>query len=183
MRRPVRKQRKRIFIGCEGDSERGYIARIHQLLELSHQEFHLDPVILGGGDPLSMLMVAKIQLRRRENPSTPYAHRFIFVDSDRLQNAASRKAQTLTLAQELGITLVWQVPCHEGFLLRHLPNCKMKNPSSTKDAEAYLKRRWPNYQKPMNAAELTPYIDRAAVVRAASVEAALLDFLKKIRFF
>lgn len=59
-RRPYRQQRAPIFIGCEGESERGYVAFLGRLVEEAGLAVHLDPVLLqpGGGDPLGLVTVS-----------------------------------------------------------------------------------------------------------------------------
>jgi len=54
-------QRRRIFLGCEGESERGYGALIGRLLESQRRDVHLQVVLLkpGGGDPLALIEQAR----------------------------------------------------------------------------------------------------------------------------
>ena len=63
MRMPhlVRRQhviRRRIFAGCEGDSEVSYIALVRRIVEDVHQKVYLDaqPLQPGGGDPLALVL-------------------------------------------------------------------------------------------------------------------------------
>lgn len=59
-RRACRTVRRSIFIGCEGESERGYVAFLGRLAEQVGLAVHLDPVVLqpGGGDPLAIVELA-----------------------------------------------------------------------------------------------------------------------------
>jgi hypothetical protein len=59
-RRSLIPQRRRIFLGCEGESERAYGALVGRLLEKRRRDRHLDVVLLrpGGGDPLALLELA-----------------------------------------------------------------------------------------------------------------------------
>jgi hypothetical protein len=62
-RRRQRPQRRRIFLGCEGESEQGYGALLGRLLEAIRHDRYLHIVLLrpGGGDPLALV---KLALRR-----------------------------------------------------------------------------------------------------------------------
>jgi hypothetical protein len=169
-------QRKRVFVGCEGESERGYVALLSRFLEERHRRFHLDPVILGGGDPLSIVEKAERQIRHRSGRGD-YTTRAIFLDSDRLKNDPDRDNTAYALAGKLMVILVWQNPCHEALILRHLPACNRLYPATPTCALSDLRRRWPDYEKNMPAARLEARLDRQAVLRAGEVE-----FLRKIEF-
>ena len=62
--RKIIQPRRRVFLGCEGESERGYGALLGQLLESQRHDVHLDVVLLqpGGGDPLSLVKLAKSRI-------------------------------------------------------------------------------------------------------------------------
>ncbi len=84
------------------------------------------------------------------------------------------------LARQHGIRLIWQVPCHEALLLRHLPGHAGDQKSTCRDAANALKAVWPEYKKPMSAASLSKRIDLAGLRRAAAVEPGLRGFLGDI---
>lgn len=142
-RRNLIPQRRRVFLGCEGESERGYGARIRQLLELQRQDVHLDVVLLrpGGGDPLTLVERAQRRLmnsRRRQEP--PYVIRAVLLDADRLGESAERDARMRELAVHENITLIWQNPCHEALLLRHFPDCQALRPPTVAHAMEELRQ-------------------------------------------
>jgi hypothetical protein len=77
-RRPFIPQRRRVFFGCEGDSERGYGGLIGRLLEEQRRDIHLDVTLLkpGGGDPLALVERAIKYIRDSERKwEAPYALR------------------------------------------------------------------------------------------------------------
>jgi hypothetical protein len=78
------------------------------------------------------------------------------------------------------VHLIWQEPCHEGFLLRHLEGHETARPPTSDLASQALKRIWAEYHKPMAALHLAGRIDLEALRRASSVEAALAAFLDQI---
>lgn len=84
------------------------------------------------------------------------------------------------LAQEHGIKLIWQEPCHEALLLRHLSGHAEDRPPTCRNAAGMLKAVWPEYGKPMSAAGLSQRVDLAGLRRAAAVEPGLKEFLDDI---
>lgn len=63
------------------------------------------------------------------------------------------------MAADNNITLVWQDPCFEAVLLRHLPNRAYLRPHDSRRSEEALVRDWPDYRKPMSRAGLAKRID------------------------
>ena len=82
--RPFIPQRRRVFLGCEGESERGYGARLGELLQLTGLAVHLDTVLLrpGGGDPLALVELAVQRIRDLESKRGPYAIRAVLLDAN-----------------------------------------------------------------------------------------------------
>lgn len=181
-RRNLIPQRRRIFVGCEGESERSYVTLISRLLEERHRRVHLDPVPLGGGDPLGILEKALRQLDRRARQREPYAAQAILLDADKRRHDAKRSAQAASLAAQCNVHLIWQDPSHEALLLRHLPGCEQLRPPTAQHAMTELRRRWPDYEKGMPAVRLATCLGREAVLRAASVDGELCAFLDRIGF-
>lgn len=182
-RRPFIPQRTPIFIGCEGESERGYVALLGRIAEQAGLAVHLDAVLLqpGGGDPRAIIDrgIQRLGERRRKRGSG-YDAQFILLDDDRVGQAPRRDARLLAVAAAAGMRLVWQSTCHEALLLRHLENCATLRPQTTELAAAQLRQRWPDYRKPASAADLARRIDREALVRAAGVEPDLRVLLEAI---
>ncbi len=152
MRRPVRgrrgarPQRKRLFVGCEGESERGYAALLQRYAEIDDLLVHIDPVLLqpGGGDPCALVERALALLTQRERRhGDPYANSFVLLDTDKLGQTPQRDQRARQIAERAGLTLVWQEPCHEAMLLRHLENCTNLQPGTTPLALQQLTQRWP----------------------------------------
>jgi len=75
---------------------------------------------------------------RRQHPSAPAAS-FTLLDED--QTVLACGAETARqLAAQGDITSVWQGPCFEAVLLRHLPGYHTRRPSDTLGAGAALQR-------------------------------------------
>ena len=184
-RRLLIPQRRRIFLGCEGESERGYGALIGRLLESQRRDVHLQVVLLkpGGGDPLALIEQARKRILEGDRKSeSPYVHRAALIDGDRLGQAPLRDAQIAPIAQAARIRVIWQTPCHEALLLRHLDGCQQLRPPTSPQALAELRQRWPEYVKGMPAFRLADRIDDAAIRRALQVETELAGFLADLGY-
>ncbi|MES0005749.1 MULTISPECIES: hypothetical protein [unclassified Mesorhizobium] len=156
---------------------------VSAILEERRQDFHLDIVLLNGGDPKSMMQLAEKEIRRRDlGGKDAYVARFAFLDRDRLIQNAVRGQQAIALANRLGISVIWQVPCHEAMLLNHLPGCHLLQPQTTAIATQRVHKEWPEYVKPMTAMGLRTRLDRDAVLRVAAVHPQLNGFLHAIGF-
>ncbi|WP_208642211.1 hypothetical protein [Methylobacterium terrae] len=118
-------QRRRIFLGCEGESERSYGVLLGRLVEARHRRVHIDAVILqpGGGDPLALVELAARQARRRADLGEDYAFKAVLLDGDTTGRNPDRDAKVAGTAERNGLMLIWQIPCHEALILRHLEGC------------------------------------------------------------
>jgi hypothetical protein len=184
-RRPTIPQRRRIFLGCEGESERGYGALISRLLENQRRDVHLHVVLLrpGGGDPLALIERAlKLILEGERKSESPYLHRAVLLDDDRLGQAPARDAQMASIAKSARIRVIWQSPCHEALLLRHLDGCQQLRPPTSSHALTELRQRWPEYVKGMPALRLADRIDDSAIRRVFAVETELAAFLSELGY-
>ncbi|MFJ7440239.1 RloB domain-containing protein [Methylorubrum thiocyanatum] len=177
-------QRRRVFLACEGESEQSYGALLSRLIDTQHRRTHLDIVLVqpGGGDPLAIVERAIRLMRERVRRFGAYAGRAVLLDADKLGSNPERDRKIEPLAQREGLRLIWQDPCHEALLLRHLNGCAALRPVDTARAAEELQRRCANYRKGMAALRLANFIDVRGVLRAAAVEPALDDFLTAIEF-
>lgn len=182
-RRVVIPQRKRIFLGCEGESEQSYGALLTRVVGAQRQDFFLDTILLrpGGGDPLALIQLAAKKKKQGEKKGD-YAAAFVLMDSDKRGVAPQRDQQAQTLANAEGLTIIWQEPCHEALLLRHFPNAQQLKPQSTALAIAALIGKYAEYAKGMPAAKLAAVIDAAGLRRARGVEPGLNALLMALGF-
>jgi hypothetical protein len=176
-------QRKPVFVGCEGESEQAYGQVLNDLLREPDRHFHLEVVNLspGAGDPISRLRKAEQEIARRRLRRSEFRLRVALLDSDQVDRAPELRQQADRHARNLGIRIIWQEPCHEAFLLRHLDGFAQQRPPTCVAANAKLKDAWPDYRKPMTKIQLARRIDIDAVRRAAAVEPALYAFLRDIK--
>jgi hypothetical protein len=175
-------QRTRIYVGCEGQSEQSYAARLGQIADEAGLHIYIDNDVLqpGGGDPLALVQVAIRRIAEKERKRGTFAFRAILLDRDRVGQDPDRDRQIDPLVANSGLNLIWQNPCHEGFLLRHFEGHDAARPIASDIALTALKRIWPEYCKAMPASQLATRIDIAAVRRASAVEAQFAAFLDQM---
>jgi hypothetical protein len=114
-----------------------------------HRRIHLDTVLLqpGGGDPLALVERAVQLMGRRVSRRDNYSAKAILLDFDGCGQSHDRDRCAHALAKEHELRLIWQEPCHEGLLLRHLDGCDAFRPATSDQALADLQRHWPEYRK------------------------------------
>jgi hypothetical protein len=181
-RRQIIPQRTPVFLGCEGESEQAYGQLLNDLLRIAGRPVHIEVVTLnpGAGDPLARLRRAEQEITRRQQRRSEFRIKAILMDSDQIANDRPRYQAAEQLARALGIQIIWQEPCHEAVLLRHLQGCTQHRPPRQRDAEIALKRAWPDYDKPMTKSQLSRRIARDAIERVAAVEPSLRAFFRDI---
>lgn len=101
------------------------------------------------------------------------------LDTDQRILIPERAAQADRLADRLGITVIWQEPCHEGLLAKHFQG-GTRRPQTAEDALSYLQDFWPSYTKAQTALRIRPYIDLDGVRLAGSRIARFHDLLRTI---
>jgi hypothetical protein len=181
-RRPV-PPRQRIFLGCEGESERGYGAFLGEILQNDGYHVHVDTVLLKtGGDPLAIVELACHRVVENERKRGRYAIRAVLLDADRLGQTPARDVRIEPIAAAAYLRLIWQRPSHEALLLRHLDGCRDLRPASAALAEQELTRRWPEYEKGMSAARLAARLGVRELRQALEVEHDLAAFLADLGF-
>jgi hypothetical protein len=120
------------------------------------------------------------RIAEKERKRGVYSFRAVLLDRDKWGQSLDRDRQIDPLAVVNGLSLVWQNPCHEGFLLRHLEGNETARPATSDLAMQDLKRAWPEYYKAMPASLLAARIDKAAFRRVSAVEQQFTSFLDQI---
>lgn len=170
------------IFGCEGESEQAYGQLLNDLLQDARLPVHLEVVNLspGAGDPFARLRRADQEIARRRQRRSDFVSKVVLMDSDQLDGDAHRRFEVERLAGKLAIRIIWQEPCHEAMLLRHLEGFTRHRPPTGGVATALLLSAWPQYEKPMTRVRLARRIGLADVLRAATVESVLGGFLREI---
>lgn len=168
-RRTIIPQRAPIFIGGEGQSEIAYAGWLRNLIRDRSLPFHLELCDLGpgAGDPLSRIEMAIERLERLEKNRERYVKRYLFLDTDQLATNVGRADQAHRLADRNQLTVIWQDPTHEAFLLRHLAGCDTRRPPDKRSADRALIKEWSDYRKPCTSREIERRLDLEAACRVA----------------
>ena len=175
-------QRRQIFVGCEGKSEAGYVALLQDFARAANLPIYLNIKELapGAGDPLARVEMAVRLIKQESATRIAPSSSFVLLDEDQTALAPARAETARRSAAQKNITIVWQRPCFEAVLLRHLPGCHTRRPPDTPGAGKALEAEWANYAKPMDRSALASHLDLAAVLRAAGVEPELATLLRAI---
>lgn len=178
-RRQAIPKRKRIFIGCEGESEQAYGAFLNNLAEISGVKVHIVTVNLQpAGDPLVLSQKAVNALRFHERRGG-FVAAAIFLDCDRLVDLPDKGRRVKEVLVQAALTAIWQVPDHEGFLLRHFQGYEDSIIPMGKSFVS-LRKEWPTYHKNMAATDLQKTLTIEHVRRAEKASAELKELLKAI---
>lgn len=155
-RRPIRRQKKPVFLGCEGESEAAYGQVLNDLLRLHEVPVHLvvETLAPGAGDPLTRVQRAIKRIAAREQRRIKFQLKAILLDSDQTAHQRERAERAGQIAARHEIQLIWQDPCHEALLLRHMPGRANHKPPTSEAAQRALTQIWIEYDKPMSRARL-----------------------------
>lgn len=176
------RSRQPVFLGCEGESEQAYCVVIADIVKQSINNVHLEVILLGegAGSPLAKIKKAIKKINHYERTRSKFWKKAVLIDSDLIEHDLEQKNETERLATSRGIRIIWQQPCHEAFLLRHLPECAEFRPQTSDRANSELVRNWPNYMKPMTRFQIAKRIDHARLTQVIRVENGLREFLNEV---
>ena len=177
-RRRLVPQRKVIFIGTEGDSDRAFAQLLQRCCDQEHLRIHLKIKPASGGDSVAVVEDIGRWLARNDS-GKDYRARLVLLDRDRIEQdlRAGRDAQAA--ATRLKLELVFQDPNLEGLLLRLHPGRERRNIVAHK-AISELQKVWPAYKKPPTAEQLRQRFTLADVRRAAGHDQHLRQLLEVI---
>lgn len=181
-RRTRIRSRKPIFLGCEGESEEAYGQFLNDLVRTRNLPFHIEVVKLnpGAGDPVSRLKRAVQEIQHRNRRRIEFQYRALLMDDDQIENV-HRLQEIEAAAAKHGISIIWQSPCHEAFLLRHFAARLNDLPPDGATSMMRLRQAWPGYDKPATRLEISRRIDFEGVKRVSSSNAQLAALLRFIR--
>lgn len=169
-RRQKVKRRRRLFVGCEGESEQGYAALLQRFADDRAVAVHAEAkVISRAGDPLAIVERAIQLAAQGERGAKPtYSARFIMLDTDLIGQNPNRDAQISALVAKHKFSLLNQNCCFEAFLLRHISGHDNDQPPTAQIAFTRLQAVWPQYRKGLPAQDLCRRIALEDVQRAAN---------------
>lgn len=175
-------QRRPVYIGCEGASEVSYAGFLQDLIRDASLPVYLliEELGPGAGDPLARVEMAIRRLTLLHRTRIAPRERFVLLDFDQAERDPQRADRARARANQNDIAVIWQRPCFEAVLLRHLEGRATHRPPDTPTAGKALLKEWPDYNKPMTRVALAKRIDHTAVLRAAAVEPELQALLRCI---
>jgi len=98
--------RRRIFLGCEGESEQGYGALLTRIA--GQLELHLAPQVIllrpGGGDPLGLVRLAVAKSRQEEAKRGAFFAKAVLLDQDQIGQSPERDQLMYTRPLEVACT-------------------------------------------------------------------------------
>ena len=184
-RRPAaRNKRKRVFVACEGESERGYAGFLWELAEAGGLSLHFDLQLCRGGDHLAVVEAARDRMKRRAQQHGRFWKQAIFLDGDRRYENAERTRRADRMIAQSGLSPIWSTPCLEALLLRHFPGRENVEPPTSDLALQELRPPLAGLQKTHIKAGVAREIRDVSCFhqRAAGTNPDLLEFLKEIGF-
>ena len=181
-RTKARITRRRVFVGCEGESERSYAGFLLELANGMGLSLNFDRQLCLGGDHLAVVERAVDTLRRQTQRHGRFWKSAVLLDSDRRHEHPERTRQADRLIAQFGLLPIWSNPCLEALYLRHFPGCEHLSPPTSNLAIQELLNRWPEYEKPMSIRSLRTRLEIAHVQRAAGTSPDLRRFLRELWF-
>ena len=161
-------RRRRLFVGCEGESEQSYAALLQDFAKEQGCAVQADPQVVRAGDPLAIVKRAIEKAAQGERGSkAAYSVRFLMLDTDLLGNNPGRDAQIDGLVEQHNFVLLRQNCCFEAFLLRHFAGHANDEAPTAAIALRRLQAVWPQYKKGFLKQELRKRIALEDVQRAA----------------
>lgn len=141
-----RRQKTPVLVFCEGASEKGYVKFLNIMASSAGVLVNIIGQDLRGGSAEHLVARAS-QILEQNSRLRDIQHRYLLIDSDRLSDRQANFQQLQATARRNRIRIIFQVPCHEGFLLRHFDDFCTHDPPSSEIATRYLFAVWPNYRK------------------------------------
>ena len=180
MSAPIIKRRTRFFLGCEGKSEKAYGQLIQDIAWEDSLPITFEIFGCGGGDPLVVASRAVDRCTKTDSEIDPFVAKFIFLDSDRLDDMTNNDITKLKrLLSDNNFLAIWQKPDHEGFLLRHFSGHENDCPPRGQSLKA-LQSVWTGYKKGMTRRDYVIKITLDEVKRAANGHPELKLFLQAV---
>ena len=147
------KNRRRIFVGVEGKSEKSFVAWIQNLCDEAELRVHLDIWVAGGGDTKNILNLSIKRMNRLKEDKGNFDAALILIDHDRLENDLATDQDLAALIKSKDIEIIWQKPNLEGVLFRLHEGNENRIVTAT-DAKGKLIKLWPDYSKKVTVVDI-----------------------------
>ena len=170
------KNRRRIFVGVEGKSEKSFVVWIKKLCDEAELCVHLDIWVAGGGDTKNIIKGSINTMTRRKNYKGNYDAALILVDHDRLESDLATDQELAALIKSKDINIIWQNPNLEGVLFRLHEGNENRFVTAT-DAKSKLIKLWPDYSKKINVMDIRKRLSVHDLKRAAKFDKQLQNIV------
>ena len=173
MRRYRVERRRVIFIGVEGVSDRAFVTFLQNCCDEKGLHLHLNTKPADGGDSVVVVEEA-VRYLSGHSGKRDIKERLVLLDSDRIRQdkQAGRDAQSVASKEKL--KLIFLRPNLEGLLLRLHDGYERRR--IVNNAEAELRKVWPEYSKQLTADQLKQRFALSDLQRAAQYD----DELKRL---
>ena len=171
-------QRKSIFIGTEGESDRAFAQFLQRRCEQENLWIHLKIKPASGGDSVTVVEDIGRWLAKND-PGKDYRARLVLLDRDRIEQDMRAGRDVQTAAARFNLEIIFQDPNLEGLLVR-LHRGQERRRIVASDVKSELRKLWPEYQKPSTAEQLRQRFTLDDVQRAAAHDQHLRKLLKVI---
>lgn len=175
MRRYKVPLRRVIFIGVEGVSDRTFVRFLQNCCDEQGLHLHLNVGLGHGGDSVSVVEEAARYLNRHFE-RRDISDKLVMLDSDRIRQDKQAGRDAQSVASKENLELIFLHPNLEGLLLRLHEghgNRRIGN-----NAEAELRKVWPEYSKQLTADQLSQRFALSDLQRAAQYDTELKRLLK-----
>ena len=177
MARPTIKVRKRLFVGCEGDSEVALMATLQELANDHGWNIHLDKHNCRGGNALSVVTTAIKKRLRQLLQRDPFdGGSFVIMDKDRY-DADGDAQQINALVKAEKIVLILQDDNFEAHLGRILSG---QPALGAHQASKHLKGVWSDYDKPPSSAALKTRLNAPLLRQSTSISPEWQKFMNAL---
>ncbi|WP_425403807.1 RloB domain-containing protein [Hwanghaeella sp.] len=167
------------FVGCEGQSEVGFVAWFHQHMNNTGRDVALSRSRCTEGDGFEVVRKAISEMNRLQKASGKFRSCWVMVDDDKWEG---KKAAALQLARREGIEPIIANDNFEAFLGR-LVACDLS--IGAERARQFLVNAWPNYQKGLDKTSLAEKTE--LLVQGLELyrnrNCSFTSFLKKVGYF
>ena len=176
MRRNRVERRRVIFIGVEGTSDRAFVRFLQNCCDEKGLHLHLDTKSADGGDSVVVVEEAARYLNRHPG-RRDISDKLVLLDSDRIRQDKQAGRDAQSVASKENLELIFQNPNLEGLLLRLHEGYERRK--IVNNAEAELKKVWPEYsKKQLTADQLSQRFSLSDLQRAAQYDDELKRLLK-----
>ena len=170
--------RRVIFIGVEGMSDRAFVRFLQNCCDEKGLHLHLNTKPADGGDSVVVVEEAARYLNRHFE-RRDISDKLVLLDADRIRQDKQAGRDAQSVASKENLELIFLHPNLEGLLLRLHEGHESRK--IVNNAEAELRKVWPEYSKQLTADHLRQRFTLSDLQRAARHDNELKRLLEILR--